>query len=410
MCRRAKAGAGRVVSFLLQGSFLTHERVRIWSVMLLVATVAAVAWLAFTSHGGNDYLNRPLGTDFSDVYAAGQLAHHGVPAAAYDPVRHHHQEQVNFGPQTPFYGWHYPPFFLVIADALAHLPYIPALVIWQLLTGAAYLVAMRALLRNGPAPELAKDPVWLLVALAFPAVFVNVTHGQNAFLTAALMAGALVLLDRRPVMAGILFGLMAYKPQFGILIPLVLLAGKHWKTFAAATVTVLALAALATACFGTEIWPAFLGSTQFSRTVVLELGGTGFEKIQSVFSAARFLGGSVAFAYGVQAIMTASVAVALVVLWRGPASAAVKGAGLCLGALLSTPYCLDYDLMLLAPALALLASEGRVRGFREGELLILSALWLLPLFARGFASATHLLVAPVLMAICLFLVVRRAQT
>ncbi len=396
-------------SFLLQGRFLTRERVRLWAVALLLATVAAIVYLAATAHGANDYLGRPLGTDYSNVYAAGQLARDGSPQAAYDPVRNYRQQQANFGAHTPFYGWHYPPFFLVIADLSAHLPYIPALVIWQVLTCAAYLVAMRALLRGGPAPELARDPIWFLVALAFPAVFVNLTHGQNGFLTAALLAGGLALLDRRPVAAGVLFGLMAYKPQFGILIPLVLIAARQWKTFAAAAMTVTGLVVLATLLFGVEIWSAFLASVHFSRTTVLEQGGTGFQKIQSVFSAVRLLGGPVVLAHTVQAAVTVTVAVVLIALWRGPASPALKGAGLCLGALLSTPYCLDYDLMLLAPALALLASEGRARGFRDGELLTLSALWLLPFVARGFASATHVVIAPALMAACFVLVARRAQ-
>src|SRR4029077_20364009 len=78
------------------------------------------------------------------------------------------------------------------------------------------------------------DPLWLLLALAFPAVLINVGHGHNGFLTAALLGGGLVVLDRRPLPAGILFGLMAYKPQFGLMIPIALAAGGYWRSFAAA--------------------------------------------------------------------------------------------------------------------------------------------------------------------------------
>lgn len=397
-----------MLTILLNGDFLTRERVRLWSVGFILATLAALVFLAATAHGLNDYKGRPLGTDFSDVYAAGGLARDGLAGVAYDSARHYHQEQALFGLETPFYGWHYPPFFLLVATALSDLSYIPALLLWQILTCGAYLVAMRALLRNGPAPELARDPLWLLLALAFPAVFVNLTHGQNGFLSAALLAGGLALLKPRPIAAGILFGLLAYKPQFGLLIPLALAAGRQWKSFASAAATVVLLAALATLCFGVEVWSAFLQSTHFSRTVVLEQGGTGFYKIQSAFAAVRLLGGSIAFAYAVQLAVTTALAAALVLLWRGPAPAAVKGAGLCLGALLSTPYCLDYDLMLLAPALALLASEGRRSGFRVGEVLILSALWLVPAAAREFAGVTHLALVPLLMGISFAFVMRRS--
>ena len=116
----------------------------------------------------------------------------------------------------PFYGWHYPPFFFAIAVLVAAFPYAWGLAIWLTAWLAAYLAAIRAIL---PRPET------LLIATAFPAVFVNIGHGQNGFLTTALLGGALQLLDRRPWLAGVLIGLLAYKPQFGVLIPVALLAG-----------------------------------------------------------------------------------------------------------------------------------------------------------------------------------------
>jgi len=396
-----------VLSLLRDGDFLTRERVRIWTVALLISFVAAILFLAVTAHGLNDYKNRPLGTDFSDVYAAGTLTLDGDPKAAFDPARHYQQERATFGPNTPFYGWHYPPFFLAVAGALAALPYLPALLVWQAATLALYLLALRFLLQSGAAPETVHNPAWLLCALAFPAVFVNLTHGQNGFLTAALFASALALLDKRPIAAGILFGLVAYKPQFGIMIPFVLVASARWKTFAAAAATVVALVLVAALAFGADIWSAFLASTHFSRTVVLEQGGTGFEKIQSVFAAMRMWGGTVDAAYAAQIVAALGVAAALTLLWRTQASIACKGAGLCIGALLATPYCLDYDMMLLAPAIALMAVEGKSRGFLPYEQTALAALWLVPLVARGAAGATHIPLGLAAMAICFAFVVRR---
>ena len=396
-----------VLSLLRDGDFLTRERVRIWTVALLISFVAAILFLAVTAHGLNDYKNRPLGTDFSDVYAAGTLTLDGDPKAAFDPARHYQQERATFGPNTPFYGWHYPPFFLAVAGALAALPYLPALLVWQAATLALYLLALRFLLQSGAAPETVHNPAWLLCALAFPAVFVNLTHGQNGFLTAALFAGALALLDKRPIVSGILFGLVAYKPQFGVMIPFVLAASSRWKTFAAAAATVAALVLFATLAFGTDIWAAFLASTHFSRTIVLEQGGAGFEKIQSVFAFVRMLGGTIDTAYAAQIIAGISVAAALTLLWRSQASMACKGAGLCLGALLATPYCLDYDMVLVAPAIALMAVEGRARGFLPYEQTGLAALWLVPLAARSVADATHIPLGLTAMAICFAFVVRR---
>lgn len=380
-------------AFLRNGDFLTRSRMTAWAALLVAAFAIAIGWLAFTAHGAIDYAGRPLGTDFSNVYAAGTLALHGDAAAPFDIARQSAQEQAIFGAATPIYGWHYPPFFLLVAAPLARLAYLPALVVWQVVTLLLYLAAMALLLRRSADPALARDRLWILLALGFTAVFVNLTHGHNGFLTTALFATGIALLDRRPLLAGVPFGLLAYKPQFALVIPLALIAAGRWRTVLAAAATVALLALAVTGIFGAEIWPAFLRSTHFTRVVVLEQGNTGFNKIQSVFAWARMWGAPVSLAYAAQAIVTALVAFGLVRLWRSDATMGYKGAALCLAALLTTPYSLDYDLMLLAPAIALLAAEGRVRGFAPYEGLLLAALWLMPAAAREIAGATHIPVA-----------------
>ena len=155
------------------------------------------------------------------------------------------------------------------------MPYWLALIVWQGVTLALYVLAIRAIL---PA-QFKTDPLWLLLTLAFPAVFVNLGQAHNGFLTAALLGAALTLLDRRPLVSGILIGCLAYKPQFGLLIPLVLIASARWRVFASAAITVAVMALAVTFAFGSEVWSAFLASGTFTRTVVLEQGGTGWYKI-----------------------------------------------------------------------------------------------------------------------------------
>ncbi len=156
-----------------------------------------------------------------------------------------------------------------------------------------------------------------------------------------------------------MFGLLALdKPQFGLLIPLVLIASGRWRTIFSAAATVAVLALAVTLAFGTEIWTAFFASTKFTREVVLEQGQTGWHKIQSVFSWVRMWGGGATLAYALQGATIAAVAAALVWLWRSPAAFPLKAAALIVGCLLATPYSLDYDLMLLAPAIAFLAVDG----------------------------------------------------
>ena len=435
-----------LIENLRTGAWVTRERVRLVTIGLLAAGLLGAVFLVATSDGCNDRFGRPLGTDFSNVYAAGTYVLEGKATAPFDPATQYAREQAIFGTDTPFYGWHYPPFFLGLAALLALLPYGLALLSWQGATLGLYLLAIRAVLfaspspvgggslrrsaereggRGGvsgasasPPPGSLRDPTsplqgevkqaWLLPALAFPAMFVNLGHGHNGFLTAALMAAALVSLDRRPWLAGVLFGCLAYKPQFGVLIPLVLIAGGYWRSVAAATVTVAALALAVTLAFGTEVWTAFLASTQFTRTVVLEQGDTGWHKIQSVFSIVRMWGGGVTLGYAAQLAVTLFVAAALVWLWRGRSSFALKAAALAIGTILATPYSLDYDLMLLAPAIAFLAVDGRERGFGPYEKTVLALLWLAPLVTRSVAQATLIPLAVPLMLIAFALMLRRA--
>ena len=319
---------------------MTRQRMRVYSLLLLVAYVATIVVLLATAHGIVDTAGRPIGTDFANVYAAGKLALAGEPALAYDwPAHHAMQKRISGREDIGYYGWHYPPAFLIVAAALAALPYLGALFVYQAATLAAYLAVVR---RIAGRPE-----AWLL-ALAFPAVFVNVTHGHNGFITAALLGGALLVLDRRPLLAGALLGCLAYKPQFGLLVPLVLAATGRWRAIAAAAATVLAIAALTWALFGADVFVAFWHSLPMTQRVILE-GAPGFYKIQSVYAALRQLGVPGTLANAAQMTATLGVAAALVVLWRSAAAFELKAAALLIGCVLATPYVLDYDLVVLGP-------------------------------------------------------------
>jgi hypothetical protein len=365
---------------LRSGQWLTAARARGYSLILLaICAVAMAGWIAL-SDGLVDRNGKPIGTDFSNVYAAGTLTWQGRPAEAYQPALQHEAEKAVFaGRDVPFYGWHYPPFFFAIAVLVAAVPYAWGLSIWLMASLMAYLAAIRAVL---PRRET------LLIAAAFPAVFINIGHGQNGFLTAALLGGALHLLDRRPWLAGVLIGALAYKPQFGVLIPIALLAGQRWSSVSAAAATVTALVAVSFVTLGGGVWHAFMDSMNFTQTVVLEQGGTGWEKIQSVFSAARMWGAGVWLAYAMQIALALTLAASLAWLWRSNAAFELKAAALATASLLATPYVLDYDLVVLAVAIAFFARHGLSRGFRDYEISLLAAAWMVPLLSRGIAGAT----------------------
>ena len=397
------------IALLRNGAFLTRERVRLVALTVLAATLVGLVFLAAGANGPNDSYGRPLGTDFASFYAAGTLVRDGLAAGAYDQAIHFAREQAIFGPATQYYAFQYPPVFLLVAGALAALPYVPALAVWQVATLLLYLLAMRAVL-GGAHTGGAPDRLWLLLALAFPAVFINLGHGQNGFLTVALFAGALAALDRRPLVAGILIGLMIYKPQFGPMFPLVLIATGRWRVIFGAAATVVALLLVTFIAFGPDVWPAFLASMTFTRVVLLEQGDVGFYKMQSVFAWVRLWGGGVTLAYIVQSLVTLSVAGALVWFWRSPARYPLNASALLIGTLLATPFCLDYDLMLLAPAIALLAIDGQRDGYCAWHKLVLAVLWLLPLISRSVAEAVSIPLAAPVMILAFVFVLQRAMS
>ena len=385
---------------LRSGDWLTDARMRGYSLILLaICTLALVGWIA-ASDGLIDRNSKPIGTDFSNVYAAGTLIWQGRPAEAYEPARQHAAEKAVFGGrEVPFYGWLYPPFFFVVAFLVASLPYAWGLAIWLAASFAAYLAAMRAI---APRPET------LLIAAAFPAVFINIGHGQNGFLTAALLGGALHWLDRRPWLAGVLIGLLAYKPQFGVLIPVALLAGGRWNTIGAAAATVAALVAVSFVTLGGGVWHAFADSMTFTQTVVLEQGGIGWEKIQSVFSAMRMWGAGVHSAYAIQIALALMLAASLAWLWQSNALFELKASALATASLLATPYVLDYDLVVLAVAIVFFVRHGMNRGFHDYEISLLAAAWVMPLLSRAIAGVTGIPLGLLALLALYVIIVQRA--
>ncbi|GAC1551764.1 MAG: glycosyltransferase family 87 protein [Beijerinckiaceae bacterium] len=389
---------------LKTGSWLTPERLRVYPALLLLLQSLAILVLVVTSDGRHDLLQRPLGADFAQVWIAGTEVLAGHPEAPFDPQTHFAAQQAFFGPATDVYGWHYPPYFLALAALLALLPYAAALAVWQLTTLPLYLAGILAALQG----RGLSHSRMLVAALAFPAVFVNLGHGHNGFLTAGLFTGALLCLQWRPWLAGALFALLVYKPQFGLVIPVALVAGGHWRGLIAASASVLALTGLTLAGFGPSTWQAFRQSLEFTRTVVLEQGNTGWEKIQSVFSAVRMLGGSVNEAYVAQGLVTVGALVALTALWRSASDRRLKYAALACAALLTTPYCLDYDMVLLGPAIALMVAHGLDEGFEPFEKSLLVLVWVAPLLARMVAKLTFIPLGPIAMLAMFAMIVHRA--
>jgi hypothetical protein len=386
-------------SIWASGAWLTPQRMRFVAALMLAGTAVALIYLVATATGTVDIYGRPIGTDFSSFWTAGRMALDGHAAAAYDWPSHWAVQKQTHGVDL-FYPWSYPPVFLLVTAVLAALPYLPAFLLWQSASLVAALAVFRAILPQREA---------LLYALGFPAVLICFGHGQTGFLTAALLGGGVLALQRSEVAAGILFGLLIYKPQFGILLPFVLAAGGYWRGFVAASVTVIATIALTVAIWGWPVWQAFIDTLPLTERIVFEAGDTGFEKFQSLFAFVRSLGGPLPLAYGLQAVVTLGALMACVRIWRSEAAHRLKGAALLIAALLSSPYVLDYDLIAFGLAIALLVAHGLAHGFRPWEKTVLALAWFSPAVDRAIAGVTFIPLGLLMLAAVFVLVVRRAQ-
>ena len=335
-------------------------------------------------------------TDFVSVWSAGKLVLDGHPALAYDWDI---QKQVQVAVLGQSYegnlAWHYPPPFLFVASLLAHFPYAVAYIGWAAISLVPYLAVMRAIVGR---------TFGLLLAAAFPVVLTNTVVGQNGFLTASLIGGTLYLMPTRPVLSGICLGLLSYKPQYGLLFPLVLIAASQWTVFFTAGAVAVVMVLLSWLAFGTESWQAFFHWMPMFSQAFLTEGRAPWGKMQSIYALVRYFGGTEQLAWVFQWIMSGTVAVLLALMWRSRVSYPLKAAALAAGALLITPYLFLYDLMVLGIAVAFLVRIGLSQGFQRSELpalgLVAALLMIYPLAGAPTGFVATLIVSA--------LIVRRA--
>jgi hypothetical protein len=234
-----------------------------------------------------------------------------------------------------------------------------------------------------------------------------VTHGQTSWLLAALLGTGVVMVRRQPLLAGFGLGLATVKPQFGLLVPLALLASREWKVVVVAAVTALTLGGLSALAFGPDLWADWLGASARAQAALAD-GAVGFGKMMSPFAALRLLGVPVIAAYVVQGLVAAVPAVLVVLFgwtrgWRPGLAALVLA-----GAPLATPFVLDYDMVLLAFPMLWLVGEGLRKEFLSYEKLVLLLTFVAPAFARPLALNLSVPIMPLVLLAFLAIVWRRA--
>jgi Glycosyltransferase family 87 len=372
------SGTG-VVASLRWSRWLGRDRVRAYALIGLAVELLALLFWAGRTYDLYLPINPPTSLDFMSFYAAGTLVDKGTPADVYNPAIHEKTEKAIYGdPRIPYFGFYYPPVYELVCAVLPLLPFTLSYLAFVLVTGLAFVFVLRSTVR---------DDILVMALLTFPAAFYSVALGQDSFLTAALFGGALLVLDRRPALAGFLLACLCYKPHFLLLAPVALIAGRYWTALIAAAVTGIALGLLSLLFLGWHSWEAFLGNVGLAQSV-FETGRVRFYHLVNLFGAVRLLGGGIALGLGVQALAALFAATVTAIVWYRGAAPAIRAATLIAATMVAMPVILFYDLLPATLAMGWLMRDarGQRQGYLPWEKMALLAMWPIALLCRGIGE------------------------
>lgn len=342
-----------------------NNRLTLWrraaliTLTLMVGAMIVQFGLLLPSVGAGGVL-----VDFDAFYIAGDLVRQGRAAEAYDLARMAAIQRDLAGTES-FMPWTYPPQYDLAVAALPSLTRGTAFIAFGLITWGLFVTTVALLARQ--------HTLWVLLAV-LPPVYVTATIGQNAFLSAALIGLTALGLRRGRGWAGVPLGLMVIKPHLAITLGVFTLFARRWRVMGLALALVLVTSAAATWVLTPAIWPAFLGAVDQAGQAL----ATGFFplfRMTSGYALAQTLGAPPAIASAVQAgfALTALAATALATLRLSPRHALATA---LFAAPLISPYVYDYDMVITAIALALVAPDIAARTGWVERLLLLVALWI----------------------------------
>lgn len=394
------AGMSGIMTKMREGTWIRPDLVSFAVKLALAAYVLAFIAVILVPNAYHAPTGTVLLTDFLSFWAAAREALAGMPAAPYDTAAFQAYQTSLSGDPATFFSFLYPPTFLLLVLPFGTTGFVPAFVGFSLAGLALFLPAMRVIIGT-----------WrhAVAMLAAPMVINTLLHGQNALISAGLLGLALSAMERRRhFLAGLLIGLLTYKPQLGLLIPVALLAAGDWRAIFGAAVSAILFALASWAAFGIEPWFAFLAQAHLG-TEILENGWVEWGKMVSVYGAARVLGFSSPEAWVCQGAASVAAVVAVAVVWRHVRDFTARACVLIAAGLLATPFALTYDLTVLLVPVAFLVRDGLRRGFLPWEVTGLALVVILGAATGGIGLYLGLPVAPLLVAIVLALGLARAK-
>lgn len=381
---------------------ITNERTNAYAALLAFALWPAwlyVLWSGVHDNNGVSSQGLPIGLDFLAFWSAARLLVLDRFADVYDLETLKLLQQTYFTNLTGDLPWLYPPHALLFVAPLGHLSYLTALCVYVTVSWIVFATVAWQF-------DKLRDSLWPV--LASPLLLMTFLTGQNILFTSAVFGAALLALPKRPVLSGVLFGVLSIKPQLGLLIPAVLLVTRQWQCFFSASATTLILLGSSIIFFGPNVVSGFIAA----MSMMTDWMASGIAPLKSMPTLTAFLLHH-ELPYEVATLIHASVAAAVLGtvlwIWLRPIAYELKCAALVIGSLLATPYFLRYDLALLVLAIAFFVSACRSSGWLPGERLFLVSAWLLPFIFLLISSCSLTPAVPFFLVVFLALIIRRAR-
>jgi len=352
----------------------------------------------------------PYAGDFVHDWLGAYVLEYGERDRFYDVE---YAQQLQHDPEVLGYQWNvqkyyplvYPPFYYPIIRPLAWLPYREAAWIWGLGMVSCLFAAVALLHRHARTvwsdrTDRSNKLVWLpwmlSAALLYMPVVESLSSSQKATVCLLILTATFLLLRAdKKLLAGMVFGLMAFKPQLALVIGLAMLWKCQWRFVWGATATLTAFCCLSLS-LGTGVcvdyWKFSTGAGKYIQTAGYDL--THSHCLYGFFT--LLMRNYELWRAQVATVLIGCVILGLLVrLLRGPLQTNsrrfdLQYAGLVVATVLLSPHLFTYDLSLLLIPIFLIAGEWWSRRPAGGAALAAYAiaLYVMPKFSMLVAAQT----------------------
>jgi hypothetical protein len=361
---------------------VARQNIRILTIasgIFVVLTAIVYFWkISWVSPIPRDATTLVVGRDFLNFWMYGRAAWLPDPHRFYDPQAYNAVLFAFLGPDYPGQNWSYPPSVMLIAAPFGRLGYFQALLSWTVLSLGIFFLVMR---------RFVDDRRVLIPILFSPAAIFCLMSGQSSFVTTAMLLTALFCLDRRPLLAGTLIGLLTLKPQLGLLFPIMLVASARWRVFVIASITAIFIVALTAIVFGPQVWIDFVlkGIPVQNNLILADPERVGTPFYPTIFMNVRGIGAPYAIAMTVQACfsMLAVGTVFFAYKFRKNADPQLLTALFLACSVCGIPYLLSYDTLAMTCLAVMLLANGKLAA--RGQVVAKLVYWL-PLIQIGLGQ------------------------